>query len=317
VEIPASQPSDLLTSILAVVVLYKCEFSQSQTVGSLFKILNDSPELAKQFSLVLYDNSPYPQPLAMSATFPTHYVHDPSNAGLATPYNFALARAETEGRAWLLLLDQDTTLTPDFLFELQEAAKSLYASPAVATIVPKLLVNGIMYSPASPFIEQLRGQFLPSKQPIGQNVVGVSPHHMCSYNSGSMFRVSALRSIGGFPLEFWLDFLDHAVSNALFAGGYRTYVMHAKLAHESSYSDLGSLPIWRLHNVLMAQTLYVKRIGNFLDRLLFRIYLLRHSRNVRRECKDPRMWRETVLQAFLLRIPERRGVSSAVGSIDQ
>jgi hypothetical protein len=67
----------------------------------------------------------------------------------------------------------------------------------------------------------------------------------------------------------------------------------------------------------MAQTLYVKRIGNFLDRLLFRIYLLRHSRNVRRECKDPRMWRETVLQAFLLRIPERRGVSSAVGSIDQ
>jgi GT2 family glycosyltransferase len=310
VEMPASQLSDLSTSILAVVVLYKCEFSQSQTVCSLFQILNENPGLAKQFSLVLYDNSPQPQSLAMSAPLPTHCVHDPSNAGLAAPYNFALARAESEGRPWLLLLDQDTTLTRDFLFELLEATNTLNASPTVSTIVPKLLVNGIMYSPAKPFIEQLREQFRPPKQPIGQNFAGVSPQSMCSYNSGSTFRVSALRSVGGFPLEFWLDFLDHAVSDALFAAGYRTYVMHAKLAHESSYSDLGSLPIWRLHNVLMAQTLYVKRSGNFLDRLLFRIYLLRHSRNVRRECKDPRMWRETALQAFLMRIPERQDLSS-------
>jgi GT2 family glycosyltransferase len=307
---PACQPSDLPTSILAVVVLYKCELSRSQTVYSLFQILNENPELAKQFSLILYDNSPHPQSLAMPAAFSTHYVHDPSNAGLAAPYNFALARAESEGRAWLLLLDQDTTLTRDFLLELLEAVSSLNASPRVATIVPKLLVNGIMYSPALPFIEQLRRQFLPPKQPISQNDVGVSPQPMCSYNSGSTFRVSALRSVGGFPLEFWLDFLDHAVSDALFAAGFRVYVMHAKLAHESSYSDLGSLPIWRLHNVLMAQTLYVSRSGNFFDRLLFRIYLLRHSRNVRRACKDPRMWRETALQAFLLRVPKRQGLSS-------
>jgi GT2 family glycosyltransferase len=307
---PACQPSDLPTSILAVVVLYKCEFSQSQTVCSLFQILNENPELAKQFSLILYDNSPQPQSLAILAAFPTHYVHDPSNAGLAAPYNFALARAESENRAWLLLLDQDTTLTRDFLLELLEAANSLNASSAVATIVPKLLVNGIMYSPAAPFIEQLRRQFLPPKQPISQNVVGVVPQPMCSYNSGSTFRVSALRSVGGFPLEFWLDFLDHAVSDALFAAGFRVYVMHAKLAHESSYSDLGNLPVWRLHNVLMAQTLYVRRSGNFFDRLLFRIYLLRHSRNVRRTCKDPRMWRETALQAFLLRVPKRQSLSS-------
>jgi GT2 family glycosyltransferase len=308
VEMPASQPSYLPTSILAVVVLYKCDLSQSQTVCSLFQILNENPELAKQFSLVLYDNSPQPQSLAMPAVFPTHYVHDPSNSGLATAYNFALARAESEGRAWLLLLDQDTSLTPDFLFELLQAANNLSAAPAVAAIVPKLLVNGIMHSPAIPFIEQLRRQFLPPVQPIGQSVVGVMPKPMCSYNSGSTFRVSALRSISGFPTEFWLDFLDHAVFHALSDNGYRVYVMLATLVHESSYSDLGSMPIWRLHNVLMAQTLYVKQSGNFIDRFLYRIYLLRHSRNVRQACKDPRMWRETALQAFLLRVPERPGL---------
>jgi hypothetical protein len=86
--------------------------------------------------------------------------------------------------------------------------------------------------------------------------------------------------------------------------GYRLYVMLAVLVHDASHSDIGSVPVWRLHNVLMAQTLHVKHSGNFLDRLLYRIWLLRNSRNLRHGCKDPRMWKETVLQAFLLRVPK-------------
>lgn len=306
---PATQTSHPSLSILAVAVVYNCEFSQSHSISSLFQILNENPELANHFSLVLYDNSPLPQTLSMPAAFPTHYFHDPSNGGLASAYNFALARAESEEHEWLLLLDQDTSLTRDFLFELLEAANSLHASRSVAAIVPKLLVNGMVYSPAIPFFQQLRRQFLCPRKPISEIVVGVSQQPMCAYNSGSTFRISALRSIGGFPPEFWLDFLDHAVFDALFAAGHHSYVMHATLVHESSYSDLGSMPSWRLHNVLMAQTLYVKQSGNFIDRLLYRIYLLRHSRNVRQACKDPRMWRETALQAFLLRVPKRPDLS--------
>jgi GT2 family glycosyltransferase len=306
------QPPHLPASILAIAVLYKCEFSQSQSVSSLFQILNENPELAKNFSLVLYDNSPQPQTLAVEAIFPTHYVHDPSNGGLASAYNFALARAESEEREWLLLLDQDTLLTRDFLFELLEAANSLHASPGVAAIVPKLLVNGVVHSPAIPFIEQMRRQFLPTKEPIGLDVVGVLPHRMCSYNSGSTLRVSALRSVGGFPSEFWLDFLDHAVFQALLVKGYRVYVMLATLVHDASYADIGSLPLWRLHNVLTAQTLYVQRSGNFFDRLLYRIWLLRHSRNLRRSCKDPRVWKQALRQALLFRMPTDRRQNSSV-----
>lgn len=310
VEMPATQTSHPRSSILVVAVVYNCEFSQSHSISSLFEILNEDPELATHFSLVLYDNSPLPQTLVTPALFPTHYVHDPSNGGLAPAYNFALARAEAEGREWLLLLDQDTSLTRDFLLELVEAANNLHASPSLAAIVPKLLVNGIVYSPVIPFLQQLRLQLLRPRKPVGQNVVGVSQQPMCCYNSGSTFRISALRAAGGFPVEFWLDFLDHAVFNALFAAGHQIYVMHATLVHESSYADLGSMPVWRLHNVLMAQTLFVKKSGNFLDRLLFRIYLLRHSRNVRHACKDPRMWREIALQAFLLRVPKQPRLSS-------
>src|ERR1700684_804385 len=100
---PATETPHPLLSIPVVAVLYNCELAQSHSVSSLFQILNENAELAKHFSLLLYDNSPQPQKLAMLAVFPTHYVHDPSNRGLASAYNFALARAESEKREWLLL----------------------------------------------------------------------------------------------------------------------------------------------------------------------------------------------------------------------
>jgi GT2 family glycosyltransferase len=290
-------------SILAVVALYNCELAQSQSASSLFQILNENPDLAKHFSLVIYDNSPQPQSHAMPADFPTHYVHDPLNGGLASAYNFALARAELEPREWLLLLDQDTSLTREFLNELVETISTLHAQPTVAAIAPKLLVHGVIHSPASPFIDQMRRQFLRPKPAIARDVVGVQQQPLFPYNSGSAIRVSALRSIGGFPPEFWLDFLDHAVFEALFIRGYRLYVMLATLAHDSSYADLDSMPVWRLHNVLMAQTLFLKRYGNFIDQLLYRAWLLRHSRALRRTCKNPRMWKEAMLQALLFRTP--------------
>ena len=93
---PASPASHSPSSILSVIVLYNCELTQSQSFASLFDILNANPELAKYFSLLLYDNSPQPQSHMVAADFPIHYIHDPSNGGLASAYNFALARAESE-----------------------------------------------------------------------------------------------------------------------------------------------------------------------------------------------------------------------------
>jgi GT2 family glycosyltransferase len=290
------------SSVLAVVVVYNCEFSQSASVSSLFQLLDENPESANHFSVVLYDNSPKPQSPPTPRGFPIHYVHDPSNGGLATAYNFALRRAESEEREWLLLLDQDTSVTRAFISELVESAETLHAQPEVAAIVPKLLVQGKVHSPAIPFTDLMRRQFLPPPQAFAHEVVGVQPQPLFAYNSGSTLRIAALRLIGGFPAEFWLDFLDHAVFHALMVNGYRVYVMLAMLTHDASYSDLDSLPLWRLHNILMAQTLYMKQRGNFVDRLLFRIWLLRHSRNLRRTCKDPRMWKEALRQALLFRV---------------
>jgi GT2 family glycosyltransferase len=303
---PANFASHSRPSILCVIVLYNCELARSQSFSSLLQILNSEPESAKHFSLVLYDNSPQPQEHAVLAGFPVCYTHDPSNGGLASAYNFALARAESEKRDWLLLLDQDTTLTREFIVELLEASNALHSHAQVAAIVPKLRVNGRIDSPASDFFSLLRHQFEPPEPPMGNDVVGIQEQSLCSYNSGSTLRVRALRSIGGFPKEFWLDFLDHAVFHALFKSGFRLYVMLATLTHDSSYSDIDKLPVWRLSNILRARTMHIQRSGSWSERMLYRIWLLRHSRNLRESCKDPRVWREAALQAFRLKAPKHK-----------
>jgi GT2 family glycosyltransferase len=291
-------------NFLAVIVVYKCEFAVSKSVSSLLQILEEDTELARRFSLVLYDNSPQPQSAPTSTGFAIEYVHDPSNGGLVAAYNYALDRAEAEAREWLLLFDQDTSPTSAFLRELVETAVKLQDEKRVAAIVPKLLVQGKILSPTVHFVDQLRRQYRRSEQIVSSDIAGIQQQRLGGYNSAATLRVSALRSIGGFPPEFWLDYLDHTVFHKFFVHGYRTFVMHATLIHDSSHAELENVPTWRMHNVLLAQTLFVKRSGNFFDQLLYRVWLLRYSRSLRRLCPDPRVWKETALQALLLRVPQ-------------
>lgn len=283
--------------ILAVAALYKQSPRESNALSSFSGILRDDPELASHFSLVVYDNSP--DGLRAPDEFPLDYVHDPANGGLAAAYNYALARAEEGGYEWLLLLDQDTTLTKEFFTELIACVRALRAEDNVAAIVPKLAVRGTILSPAEHFIDFIRHQFRNSVHTLGCEDVGIQPSRLSAYNSGSTMNVRMLRSIGGFPGEFWLDYLDHAVFHALSAKGYRVYVLHAVLQHELAESDLNERPIWRFRNVLKAQFLFVKRAGSFRDRLLYRLWLLRSLRRLRADCTDQRIWKETARQALL------------------
>jgi GT2 family glycosyltransferase len=298
---PLSHHSTSQDSISVVIVLYKRAPSESQSFCSLIQILGANHDLAQNFSLILYDNSPQQQNFEGAVDFPFLYKHDPTDAGLSAAYNFALARAQEKQHQWLLLLDQDTTPTCDFLRELLASTTSLGAQQDVASIVPKLLVDGKIFSPAAHFIDQVRHQYRRSNHAVSRDLVGVQRGRLVAYNSGAALRVSALSSIGGFPEEFWLDYLDHAVFHALSVRGYRMYVMRTEIEHESSQATLSSVPVWRQRNLLLAQTSFAKQAGNFFDRLLYRIWLLRYSRILWIRHPDRRLWKEAALQSLLLK----------------
>jgi GT2 family glycosyltransferase len=287
--------------ILAVVALYEQEPNESRALTSFFRQVEENLEIASRLSLIVYDNSP--QAHRVDNDFTHHYVHDPENGGLAAAYNYALAHAEENGYGWLLLLDQDTMLTSEFFAELIACTDTLQAADNVVAIVPKLMVRGTILSPAEHFVDFLRHQFRNAVKAFARENAGIQRGRLSAYNSGSTLRVTALRAIGGFPGEFWLDYLDHAVFHALTVSGYRIYVLHAVLQHELAESDLNARPIWRFRNVLKAQSLFVKRAGSLSDRLLYRLWLLRSIRRLRADCRDKRIWKETAMQALLFHAP--------------
>jgi GT2 family glycosyltransferase len=296
-------------SILGILVLYRRAPSESEAFNSLVDLWMADPELASSLPFIVYDNSPQPLKWEAPVEFPLTYKHDSSNGGLASAYNFALAEAERRGTEWLLLLDQDTVLTPEFFEELIACATSLQAQSDVGSIVPKLLANGKLASPAAHFLDQMRRQFKRSSHAVDRNATGVQRGRLSAYNSGTTFRVSALRAIGGFPQEFWLDYLDHAVFHLLHTKGYRMFVMRAVLHHDSSQENMNASPMWRQLNHLAAQMSFVHWAGTNFERLLYRCWLLRFSRRLRSLYSDRRLWRETAKQALLWRIDEARALN--------
>ena len=298
----ASQPC-----VYVVIVLYNQPPEKSASLGALLQELESDPRLASAFRVLIYDNSPVTQAdLLTSASLLYH--HDASNQGLAAAYNHALAAAAADDCSWLLLLDQDTVVTRSYLDEALSLTESLRSQPRVGAIVPKLESEKGIKSPTLDFLDWLRRQVqLFSRRPLfaHRELQGLQEDQYSAFNSAAILRVSALQHIGGFPREFWLDFLDVAVFHALHTAGFRMYVMRTALEHELSmdtrrfYEQRSALA--RHQNLLSAMVRFVRTRGTPRDLRLTRLWLLRNAFDLLRSAHDKRFSLASLKQAILLR----------------
>jgi len=237
--------------------------------------LESEPTLSPDFTLLLYDNSPEPQP---APGFPATllYRHDRTNGGVAAAYNAGLEQAQRDGSAWLLLLDQDTALTQVYLHELRLLTRTVPAE-AVA-IVPRLTQDGNTHSPHKP----LRL----SHHPVPEGLAGLLPKKVCAFNSGAAIRV---RAIQRFPERYWLDFLDHAVFHELQASGGRIWLMKAHLPHRLSTMHLGAeASLGRYRNVLQAERDFYRDYGSPADRLFYHLRRMKQTAGHLLKVRDKR-----------------------------
>ena len=286
--------------IFVVIVLYEKTEAQSEAFVSLRTLIKSQAASPADIEVLLYDNSPAAAPPTyLPDSVRTSYVHDAGNSGLLGAYRHSLQLAQSNGAAWLLLLDQDTTLTADYLSAALLAAKTYLPSDNVAAIVPFLEMDGRTYSPEEDFFYHLRHQFPYARNyPLSKERAGLQTTRVNAYNSGAAIRVSALLATGGFPNGFRVDYLDHAVFHQLQQHGYSVVVLPAVLQQKLSHIDLDAVSLARHQSVLSSQRLFVDRYGRALDRLLYRLWLLRKSRHYRRLCRDPRVWKSMVRTAL-------------------
>ena len=249
------------TLVLAVVVLYRMSPEESPAFQSLMRAVVEAS--ANSIACVVYDNSPAAH-LLPATPFACTYRHDAANPGLAAAYQYALEQAEVAGVPWLLLLDQDTVVTAEYLAEAVREVGSLRERTELGAIVPKLVQDGLVLSPHWPFGHG-------SQEGFGERF-GVMEPEARFYNSGALLRVEAVRAAGGFPLNYPLDYLDHAMFARLQAQQRSVFLLHAELTHQLEsksqdiHVDLKGSP--RLRGILAAETRFYREYGSGRDRLL-------------------------------------------------
>jgi len=234
--------------ILAVIVCYKTSLSESLTLRGFVDTVHVNPRLLDNMHILIWDNSP--QPIAkLDLPFPAEYRHSAQNMGVSGAYNGALPVAESIGASWMLLLDQDTTVTEIFLTHMMKYAAQLAPHAEIAAIMPTVRMGEVIVSPREMIFNSNRIYSGPS---------GIATGELIGANSGMFIRVEALRSIGGFSLDFWLDFSDLYVLHQFFLRGLHVWrAADVELEHSISILDYDNLmPPWRYANFIGAEGAY-------------------------------------------------------------
>jgi GT2 family glycosyltransferase len=227
-------------TLFVVVVLYKCAVSESQTCLSLLsQIDSDHRDV-----FLVYDNSPGSGSCSIPAGW--QYCHDEANGGLVRAYNYALSQAKLGGCPWLLLLDQDSRLPPDFLARVRVSMIEMEPNADVVALVPIVVANSRQLSPIIPKLG--REKFYDRRRFVESDWV-------MAINSGTCVRVRFIDDLGGFSADFWLDYLDHWLFRMIAIRGKSVYVTDSVIQHELSVADMNHsmMSVERYQNILTAE----------------------------------------------------------------
>lgn len=264
----SAEMTTILGNLVIVMVLYKSGLDQSETVASLLKDSNH------KFDILLYDNSPLEQ--YAEKNFEYHnlnitYVHDETNPGLAGAYNYALKYASEENYNWLMLLDQDTVLSNEYLNSLKDLNMDSLPDE-IAAIIPKVvsLTGDKVISP----LKMKLGGFV---KPVNLSS-GVVDEPVTGINSGTILNVDYLKSIGGFGTEYTLDMLDHWYFRKIYNDGFKCFLLSATINQNLSVHGVyeENVSPGRYEQMLSAESKFISGqgllgVGMFKIRLLFRI----------------------------------------------
>ncbi|MDT2670822.1 glycosyltransferase [Enterococcus dongliensis] len=228
-----------------VVVLYNMTYLESSTIKSLNELL--ASEIFSEIkNILIFDNSEQAtEPRGLDERF--SYYHSFQNVGLAQAYNYALSQCSAETK-WLVTLDQDTVLTHHYLKELIRTAAK--AASSVVALAPVVTDNTQQISPVrSDTLRPLHSTLPQENQTYSQNIMVI--------NSATALRISFLQKIGGYNLDFPLDYLDHWLSWKIFIEHKQIHILKTALQHQLSvlnYAD--QMSIFRYQSILQAEKCY-------------------------------------------------------------
>lgn len=269
-----------IPKIVVVIVLYQQCFSQSPSFDLLMKAVKE-----KKIQLVVYDNSPVKQlePL-LEQDKDISYYHDPSNPGLATAYNYALNHAQQNIR-YFVTLDHDSQLTATYF----DTLLTIDWTDELVAAVPLVYAGSNQISPV------FADRYI-NRQVEKVDRSQLSQRRIMAINSGAVFSIKFLKEIGGFNLDFPLDFLDHWLFWTIYQFKKTVFILPEKMEHDLSVLDYQKVSVTRYQSILKAEkTFYQNYDKEMLPR--HRKQLLLRTVKQFLTVRNRKIWRLT-LQSF-------------------
>jgi GT2 family glycosyltransferase len=239
-------PIRIPIQVLIVVVQYRTALENAPVIQSLDRCFSQNPSLLKDFNILVWDNSPASHAIPDGLSFPLEYRHTGENLGVSGAYNNAAQMALERGAQWLLLLDQDTLLPPDFLTRMGDYAQRLAPQQRIAAAAPTVRMGQTRISP------KVTVRWGKSVDPPA-DLNGEERRELVLVNTGLLLRVVALSQIGGYDPDFWLDFSDRYLCHMLAQKGFSIWLAaDLQLQHHVSLMA-GGISLHRYANLLAAE----------------------------------------------------------------
>jgi GT2 family glycosyltransferase len=229
-EARSEQTNPAHVRALAVVVIYRMPFAQSKTLAGLARAFAEDPSLAQRLDVLVWENSPEAQE-ERELPFAFTYQHSGANEGVSGAYNAAARMAAERGCGWLQLLDDDTSVTGEFLRGMLRNAAEAAGDERVAAIVPFLYAGSFCMSPRL----WRFARHIPLPRP---DAAYTETRSVFAANSGTLMRLRALETIGGYSARFWMDYSDIDVFHRLHEHGFCVRIAgDLSLQHEMAMLD--------------------------------------------------------------------------------
>lgn len=222
-----------MDNVLFILVLYKMRAEESPAWQALRQFCSDE-EMKK--SVFIHDNT----------------IH---NIYLAEPYNLGVQKAKEQNKQFIVLLDQDTILTQEYLEKVKEISLQKPKNPKV--YVPLLKDSKGQIS--SPFIVSELTGFSVYK-PYSQTLL--PKQFLGALNSCTIIDIGVFDKIGQFDTRFQLDSLDHWFFYMCYKFHIPIEVIQVALVHQvSTVGKVWNISTERYISILTTREILSKEIG--------------------------------------------------------
>jgi rhamnosyltransferase len=168
--------------------------------------------------------------LARPPTKPVHRTVNAANLGVSVAFNQGIRSAIAEGYEFVLLLDQDSVVTPEALAALRGEYRRLAARFPVGA------VQGFNVEPGGHVnLDSRRREYYRRR---GRYAGEASFQGLLLLNSGSLIPTAVFRDVGLFDERYFADFVDYEFSLRLARRGYAIFhVPSARIEHNVGPPD--------------------------------------------------------------------------------